>query len=307
MKHLLGSILAAVLCGSVALASDVPDFDAQWNFGDPVATEKVFRGLQAQVKAKGSKDDVLQLDTQLARTLGLQGRFDEAHQVLDEVEKRLDASTRTARVRYLLERGRALNSSGDKRAAVRPFAEAWKKAREWKLDVYAVDAAHMIAIVEDGDNRLAWNQRALAFAEQSSDPAARRWLGSLYNNIGWDHHDAGRYEQALVIFKKGVKEREKGGKPGRLRVARWTVARALRSLGRCEEALPMLQSLEAEWAKADSQSGYVFEELGECHLALGRAEVAGPFFKKAHTVLSEDAWFVEHEADRLQRMEKLGR
>lgn len=284
----------------------VPDFDARWDYQDAAATEAVFRSLRPEVEAAGEADLLLQLDTQIARTLGLQGKFDAAHGVLDGVQKRLTDQTRTARVRYLLERGRVLNSSGDTRGAVRPFAEAWKKAQAWGLDGYAVDAGHMIAIVEGGSNGQAWNIRTLKFAAASDDPAAKKWLGSLYNNLGWNHHDAAEYEQALITFKSGVAEREKSGKPEPLRVARWTVARALRSLKRCEEALPILRALQTERAQAEAPDGYVFEELGECHLAMGSADKAAPFFKLAHGVLKDDAWFVKHEAERLKRLAELG-
>jgi tetratricopeptide (TPR) repeat protein len=292
-------ILFSLLATSLAA---VPDFDARWDYSDPAGTETSFRALRPALAKAGDQDTLLQLDTQIARTLGLQGKFEAAHALLDGVEKQLTDKTRTARIRYLLERGRVHNSSGDKRAAVRPLAQAWKQAQAWGLDGHAVDAGHMIAIVEGGSNGHAWNLRTLKFAAASEAPAAQRWLGSLYNNIGWDHHDAGRYELALAAFKKGVQARQKAGKPERLRVARWTVARALRSLQRCEEALPMLEGLRTEWAEVGKPSGFVFEELAECQLALGMPSQAGPWFQRAHQLLLEDAWFVKNEPERLERL-----
>ena len=37
-------------------------------------------------------------------------------------------------------------------------------------------------------------------------------MGSLYNNLGWTHHEAGRYERALDMFQKALGEREASGR-----------------------------------------------------------------------------------------------
>jgi hypothetical protein len=39
---------------------------------------------------------------------------------------------------------------------------------------------------------------------------------------------------------------------------------------------------------------------------MGSADKAAPFFKLAHGVLKDDAWFVKHEAERLKRLTELG-
>ena len=48
------------------------------------------------------------------------------------------------------------------------------------------------------------------------------------------------------------------------------------------------------------------EELGECLLALGRADDARPFFARAAERLGADAWLAAHEPDRLDRLRRLG-
>ena len=50
---------------------------------------------------------------------------------------------------------------------------------------------------------------------------------------------------------------------------------------------------------------YVFEELGECLLALGRVSESRPWFAKAHTELSKDAWLTANEKPRLDRLATL--
>lgn len=98
--------------------------------------------------------------------------------------------------------------------------------------------------------------------------------------------------------------REKGSVP-EIRIARWCVARTLRSLNRLEEALEMQLELKDEFDAAGEDDGYVYEEIGECLLLLNRAEEARPYFASAHKYLSQDSWLAEKEPERLKRLQEL--
>ena len=282
------------------------DFDSLWDYNDPSGTEARFRGLLPQARTGGDAGYLAELLTQIARAEALQQRFDDAHRTLDEVEPMLPEATTRARIRYLLERGRVFNSSRRRDEARPLFLQAWELAREAGEDFSAVDAAHMVAIVESPEGSLEWNERAIAWAEQSADPRARGWLGSLYNNLGWTYHDLGRYEEALATFEHGLAWQQRAGKTAEARIAAWTVARALRSLGRYEEALAQqrenLRALEA----AGASDGYTQEEIGECLLALGREDEARPHFARAYALLRDDPWLQRDEPERLQRLAALG-
>ncbi len=302
MRTLL--LLLALVVPMSAAAADHPDFDDLWDYGDPAATETKFREVLAG-SAEQPADYVLQLKTQIARTHSLRGQFDEAHAVLDDVEQALPDAPSVARVRYLLERGRTFNSAGDRDKARALFLHAWLMAGELKEDAHAVDAAHMIAIA-DPDAAMEWNTKALELAESSSNPRAAKWKGSLYNNIGWTHHDAGRYEEALAIFERALAFRKEQGNDARTRIARWCVARAWRSLGRVEEALAEQRRLLAEAEPIGEPHGYTLEEIAECLHALGRADEAKPWFARAYADLSQDPWMMSNEAERMARMAELG-
>ena len=286
--------------------SDLPDFDALWNYGDPAATEQKFRDILPTAESSGDTGYHTELLTQIARTLGLQQKFDEAHALLDQVEAMLSAEPSRARVRYLLERGRAFNSSGAPDKARPLFIEAWEMGQTTGEDFYAVDAAHMVAIAESGPAVMEWNLKALGHAEQSSQPRARYWLGSLYNNIGWTYHDQGEFEAALDIFQKALAVREADGKPEPIRIARWCIGRVLRSLGRLDEALALQRALLADYDAINAPSGYTYEELGECLLALDKPDEARPYFAQAYAELSQDSWLVRNEPERLARLKELG-
>lgn len=283
----------------------VPDIDALWNFADPAASETRFVAATGALHAESPGWHGLLLRTQVARAQGLQRRFADAHRTLDAIDVNAPGAPPMLRVRHLLERGRVFNSSGDRASAKPCFAEAWDVASRSALDGLAVDAAHMIAIVESGNAVMEWNVKALALAESSGDPAARKWRGSLLNNIGWTHFAAGRHGEALDLFERAVVARTEAGETGRLLVARWCVARTLRALGRIADALALQQSLSAAHEAAGTTDGYVCEELAECLLESGRGTEAASWFAKAHALLSRDAWLAESEPARLERIRSL--
>ncbi len=282
-----------------------PDaIDAQWEYGDPAGSEARFRGLLT--KAAAGSEAQVELLTQIARAQGLQRKFDLAHQTLDEAQAVLAPGMQRARVRYLLERGRVFNSAREAAQAAPLFLAAWEAALAAGEHFYAVDAAHMLGICEPPERQVEWDMRALDLAERSGQPRARGWLGALYNNLGWTFHDQGDYARALELFEKGLRWREAQAQPAETRIARWCVARALRSLSRVEEALEQQRALLAEHERAGSQDGYVHEELGECLLLLDRADEARPHFARAYALLAADPWLVEAEPQRLERLQRLG-
>ncbi|HET9906179.1 MAG TPA: tetratricopeptide repeat protein [Anaerolineales bacterium] len=287
------------------LSPNIPDFDSLWDYSQPDKTEERFRETILQIP----EDDPahLELLTQIARAQGLQRKFDRAHQTLNQVEKRLSEYPSRAKVRYLLERGRVFNSSGNPHEARLFFEQALDSAKQINEDFYAVDAIHMLAIISSPDTALALNLEAIRMAEASSQEKAQSWLGSLYNNTGWSYHDLGNYERALEIFEKGEAWQRSNQRVSQTRIATWTVARTLRSLNRIQEALSKQLSLQDELESAGEEGdGYVYEEIGECLLALNRVDEARPFFAKAYDKLSKDEWLVKQEPHRLARLKELG-
>lgn len=284
----------------------LPDIDSLWDFDHPDATEAAFAALLPLARASGDPDYLAQLLTQVARAEALQMKFDHASRTLDEAEAVITPETPTARVRLLLERGRVLNSSRRREESKPFFRQAWDLARESGAGGLAVDAAHMLGIAETGDAAAAWNREAIAYAEASTDPTARRWLGSLYNNLGWTVHDAGDAATALELFRKALAAREAEGKKGLIRIAHWCIARALRTLGRLDEALEIQRRLLAENEADGAPDGYVHEEIAECLLARQDEAGATPHFAAAWRVLSEDPWLRRDEPARLERMRRLG-
>ena len=288
-------------------SSELPPFDSLWNFDDPAGTETRFRELL--VRAKESKDPSYEAEllTQIARTQGLQQKFAEAHATLDGVDASLKPEMNVARVRSRLERGRVFNSSGKATESIPVFKDALRLAQESGLENYAIDAAHMLGIAEKGKESLNWNLEAIRLAEAAKDPKARRWLGPLYNNTGWTYFDMGEYAEALKLFERDVEFRKQSATNVEVGIARWSVAKTLRHLGRVEESLKLqVELLDDPDRKENDSEGYTREEIGECLLLLKRSDEARAYFARAWQLLHNDPWLSRDEPDRLARLKRLG-
>lgn len=275
------------------------DVRALWDFDDPKASEERFDKLISQLEGQDSlRAEAL---TQRARAQGLQRRFEDARATLEEAKELLKPEYARARISYFLELGRVENSSGNKQAARPHFLRALEIAESVEGEEFlAVDAAHMMAIVEEGDKALEWNERAISMAESAADAKARNWLGSLYNNTGWTYYEMGEYGHALELFQKALEFRKGQGKPKLILIAEYCVGKCFRALGRVDEALEIQLRLEKE----DAQDGFVDEEIAEC-LLLKQDPRAPAYFKKAYEQLSRDEWLMNAEPERVNRLKQL--
>ena len=243
------------------------DLNPLWNFDDPGQSEQRFRAALATATG----DDAIILQTQIARSYGLRGDFAKAREILKGLEPQLLAAGAEARTRHSLELGRTYASaahppetqtSAAKEQAREAYQRAYEVAKRGELDGLAVDALHMLAFVDtEPADQLKWGQQALAIAQASSQPAAKKWEASLRNNIGYALYQLGRYDEALDQFKQAVVLREKGEDVQATRIAHWMVGWTLRALNRTDEALEIQLRLEREREAAGAPSAYVFEEL----------------------------------------------
>lgn len=249
-----------------------------WDFGNLDASEGRFRAQLEQETTDTGRAEVL---TQLARIEGLRGRFEECDALLDRAE-----ALGGAEARLLLERGRRERSSGRPGAGLAQFEQAFERARASGQDVLAVDAAHMLAIVGDSEE---WTARGVEMAAPSDDPGVRYWLGPLYNNVGWSRYAGGDAAGALEAFELALASRERDDpRPYEREIARYAVGKALRALGRADEAAAALEECVAWAAEAGVKDGYFHEELAEDYAALGRDAEAREHALGALELVSDD-------------------
>ena len=284
-------LLATCLLGNCAMALDVSSL---WNYSDPEASEQQFR----HALAGATGNDSLILQTQLARTYGLRRNFVEARRILAEVQNSIPGASPEARVRYCLELGRTYASTAHQPDEETPesrekarslYAAAFERARDARLDALAIDALHMMATVDTAPgDQLQWDLKALAYMEDSSQPEAKRWEGSLRNNIGYANHLLGNYQEALVQYRLSLAAHEREGRVANARVAHWMIARTMRAQGSFQEAIAIQLRLEREWKEAGQQDPYVYEELENLYRATGNTLLA-------------DEYEVKHQASREKR------
>lgn len=210
--------------------------DELWEFDDPAGTEQRMRDALHRIPPGSVAEK--ELTTQIARAIGLQGRLSDADALLD----RIDGGHPFVSSRIHLERGRLRNSAGDPEAARPLLSLAFGHATASGIPYLAVDAAHMLAIVEP-DRARDWVRLGLEIIETSNDPLARRWRGALHNNLGWTLHERGELEPALEQFQLALTTYQAAGTTSQIHRARWAVARCLRSLGRYAEAMEIQQQL----------------------------------------------------------------
>ena len=217
----------------MAISQDV--LDALWDFSDPAASEA---RLREAVKTETDAATRCELETQVARALGLQDRFTDADAVLDAI----DSSDAVVRTRVALERGRVRNSSGDAAAAITLFVEATDAAAAGSsadegdpsrsfahLDFLLVDALHMLAIA-DSENSAHWTEMALQRLDGVTDARTLRWRVGLHNNRGWALFDAGDVPGAIAEFEKAKDAASRWGTPQQVEWADEALAEARASL-----------------------------------------------------------------------------
>lgn len=196
--------------------------DELWDFSDPAASEA---RLRAAVDSEPDAATRAELETQVARALGLQGRFDEADAVLDAV----DIEDAAVAARASLERGRVRNSAGDAGAATAYLLAAADAASAADLAFLHVDALHMLAIAEP-DQADAWTAAALTVLDGVDDPRTLRWRVSLHNNTGWRLFDAGRFREAETAFERARDAAIRWGTPQQVAWADEALAEARAAL-----------------------------------------------------------------------------
>jgi tetratricopeptide (TPR) repeat protein len=174
--------------------------DELWDFGDPAGSERRFAAEAASpARTAGERAELL---TQQARALGLAERFDAGRALLESIGQAADApdaADAAVSTRIKLETGRLLNSAGDADEAVIEFAAAAALAKSGGLLFLEIDALHMLAIADKARSG-EWAAEAIDRASDAPDDRTRRWLVSLYNNLGCSYSEAGDLDQALAAF-----------------------------------------------------------------------------------------------------------
>ena len=286
------------------MANVLPDIRDLWNYNQPQQSREKFKKL---IQTYSHHDEyVLILKTQVARTLGLELKFQEAHKLLAQVQESLKPNQKRATAWYFIEKGRVYNSHHKKSDAIQNFLQAFKFSQEIQHEHLIVDSAHMLAIASvNFEDQKKWTKIAIEEAGQATDLRVRDWKGSLLNNWGWSLFEQKEYKAALKVFKEALKFRETKSSTEAILIAKWTVARTYRAINEIDSALKIQTTLLKDWENLGKKDGYVYEELGELYLVKKEDKKRKRYFQLAFQELSKDPWFVKNKSQRLERIKTL--
>jgi tetratricopeptide (TPR) repeat protein len=161
-------------------------------------------------------------------------------------------------------------------------------------------------VAPDPAGFVAWTQRGIELAQAHGD--ADYWLGPLLNNLGWELFETGEHDGALDAFERALAAREDDPENrSAIELARYAVGKALRALGRSEEAIPLLEQAVA-WAESEgAPDGWFHEELAEELAAVGRGDEAREHAARALALLPDQDPAFASDAERGSRLGALAR
>ncbi|MEA3409219.1 MAG: hypothetical protein U9Q95_02615 [Candidatus Eisenbacteria bacterium] len=134
-----------------------------------------------------------------ARSYLVVDKKDEGREWLLRAAAKAEESVPLGWSRYLGVRGRFEWKDGDNETATSTFREMFGYCGEKELWERAVDAAHMIAITGDQNQKFDWSLKGIEMAEKGGMDG---WLGPLWNNLGWNYYDDERYGEAYDALVK---------------------------------------------------------------------------------------------------------
>lgn len=212
------------------------DVRDHWNFGDPTESRAIFESL---LPTLDDRQEYLDVVAQIARTYSLKGENENCLETMKPVwDEGLKLGGRAA-ASLMLEAARAYRGMGMIDKARQGFDDVAQTGPE---DL-RVDALHMLALIAEGDQVDFFNQQAITLAKTSKDEWAKRWIGSLYNNMGWSRFEAGDFDEALEYFESALLARYEFGQTDRVDEAKWCIGHTLCKMGRIEEAKELQQEM----------------------------------------------------------------
>jgi len=235
----------------------------------------IYEGIAESALAEGDTVAYVEACAMRARSYLIVTRPEEGRPWLEKAEARADASRPLGWSRFLGVRGRFEWKAEENEQATATFREMFDYCRENELWSRAVDAAHMVALTGDRDERFEWAKLGIEMAERGD---LTGWLGPLWNNLGWDYHDEGRYDEALAALTRAREYHYLSESALPKLIADYAVAHVKRKLGRLEEAEAEMSAV-FEWAnrlhsdgneEAIEWMGFGRWELGEIAVANGR-------------------------------------
>jgi tetratricopeptide (TPR) repeat protein len=299
-------LLAALALGCTAprdgLAPVPQDLPASQLFDDAellFRAREYGRALEAyqlvahEAERQGDRPITVQACAMAARCYSLAGDLAKGQMWLERAQDRANVAEPRGWARTQLVGGIYQRERGDRLAALDTFAQLYDYCRIEALNSEAIDAAHHAALVAPLEAQVSWAHQGLAAARAAGD---ERWQAILWNNLGSTLEEQGRFEEMLEAYQQARVFHRRTGGPRQSLIADWAVGRALRRLGRTEEAWTLMADalVRADGLQVASPGpaslewvGYVHWELGELASLRDDRDLARHHLSRALDVLME--------------------
>ena len=280
-----------------------------WDFSDPLASEKNFR--EKMKKHSNSAFEVWELQTQVARALGLQEKFFQAFQVLDSIQAGLEyapvcESKDLVGIRYNLERGRILLLTEKIEDSIRYFRFAYKLAMKISAYDLSIDAIKMLLNLTSVNERIDLGLKGISIATERGNENLYSSIGELATGVGQAYLENKEYQKAIEQFMHARDIFSKLIDAENARTSRRSICIAQRGLGNYKEALLELRMQEEWLKKSDNLDGIVFQEIAENLLALGHSS-SSIYFSKALECFKLQDLIADMDPKRISRIRELSR
>ena len=187
--------------------------------------------------------------------------------------------------RYLGVRGRFEWKDNQLEKASSTFKEMYQYCSDNKLYERAIDAAHMVAIVGGPEEQVEWRLKGIKEAEAGN---VTRWLGPLWNNLGWTYESTGKYKESVEAYIKAREYHYKYSDEKSKLMADWALGHAYRLNGQVDSAAQWITPdllAKFETLGDDEFQGWVFKELGEIAILRSEPDSALAFLVRAEEKL----------------------
>ncbi len=293
---LLGVLLLAVAgCSSESksqFADRLAQADQTFSSRSYAEAGVLFENIANDADLAGDNTAYAEAASMRARVLLQMGDRHRGEQWLELARARTSADDALGWSRYLAVRGRFEWTAKETETATTTFKDVFDYCEANELYERAVDATHMIAIVAPLEDRFEWSRKGIAMAEAGE---LTGWLGPLWNNMGWDHIDAGEYEEGLEALEKAREYHYAVGEELSRLIADYSVAHVKRLMGDISIAKIEMQSVfdsasglqEAGNPDAVEWMGFSRWELAEIAVAEGDEQLAVRLMNEALAELEQ--------------------
>jgi len=291
-------------CGVKAVKSSdlLNQADSLFKANDYEQARAIYEKAAAAATTESDNSALTEAYSQIARCFIIAGNLDEGRVWLSKAEKIANPDQAGGWSRFLGVRGRLewqeeVSRTGEFSPVVKQAADTFKEMYDYcleqKLYSRAIDAAHMVAIVSDMDDRIEWGLKGIKAAEEGN---IAEWLGPLWNNHGWNLDEMGKYAESLQALLKAREYHYRDQDEMAKIIADWSVGHAYRMVGQLDTARTWITDVynravsryendpsgeNAEWV------GFAKKELGEIALAQNLQKEALEYLIAARVKLEE--------------------